>query len=85
MRRKHLAQICKLRALGYTQVEISQRLNISQTAVSENLRYIRKITKIVGEDEAFNRILELLGYDVNALNEVVKDVRGNEALKGGKQ
>lgn len=44
-------QIMKLRALGYSQTEIAERLKISQSAVSQRFNTIRKRSKIRQNDD----------------------------------
>lgn len=36
-------QIMKLRALGYSQAEIAQRLGVTQSAVSQRIQKIRRV------------------------------------------
>jgi len=44
-------QIMKLRALGYSQEEIAERLNITQSAVSQRIGTIRRRAERIGNDD----------------------------------
>ena len=57
---KKIAQIAKLRALGYSQKEIADKLGISQTAVAYHLKKLKELSEKKGNDEAFNIILAAL-------------------------
>jgi predicted transcriptional regulator len=52
----------KLRALGYSQIEIAKRLGITQPAVSQRIHSIRKkAVKCRNDDKAFWELLLGLG------------------------
>ena len=55
-----IAQIAKLRALGYSQKEIADKLGISQTAVAYHLKKLKELAEEKGSDEIFNNILAIL-------------------------
>ena len=57
---KMLAEIAKLRALGFSQQEIANRLGVSQTTVAYHLKKLRELSNEKGEDEAFNAIIAAL-------------------------
>ena len=47
----HDGEIMKLRALGYSQSEIAEKLNISQPAVSQRMSTIRNRSKAGTDDD----------------------------------
>ncbi|RLI96100.1 MAG: hypothetical protein DRO92_00280 [Candidatus Altiarchaeales archaeon] len=51
------AQIVMLRGLGYTQKEISEKLNVSQSAVSYTLRDVNKNAREDGDEATFTTII----------------------------
>ena len=57
---KKIAEIARLRALGYSQEEIAKKLGISQTTVAYHLKKLRELAEEKGEDEVFNMIVAAL-------------------------
>jgi len=58
----HEGELMKLRALGYSQKEIAERLGISQPAVSQRIDTIRKRAQTSkNDDSAFWQLLLGLG------------------------
>ena len=55
-----LAEIAKLRALGFSQQEIGERWGVSQTTVAYHLRKLRELANEKGEDEGFSIIIAAL-------------------------
>ncbi|MCZ7401209.1 MAG: helix-turn-helix domain-containing protein [Candidatus Methanoperedens sp.] len=54
---KEIAEIIKMRGLGYSQEDIAQRLGVSQSAIQYQLARINKRAKKEGDDDTFNAIL----------------------------
>jgi len=52
------AQVMQMRALGYSQSEIADRMDITQSAVSQRISKIRKRADRIGNDD--NAFWELL-------------------------
>ena len=50
---EQIANILKLRALGWSQTEIAEQLNISQQTVAYNLKKLKEQAKLYGPDEVF--------------------------------
>ena len=48
-----IAQIVKLRGLGYSQAEIAQHLNVSQSAIQYQLTRINERARNQGDDDTF--------------------------------
>ena len=63
-----LAEIAKLRALGFSQKEIAERLGVSQTTVAYHLKKLKDMAQKRGEDETFSIIIAaLIGLGSGAL------------------
>ena len=63
-----VAEISKLRALGYSQKEIAERLGVAQTTVSYHLKILRELALKEGEDKVFNLVVaRLVGLNSAAL------------------
>jgi orotate phosphoribosyltransferase-like protein len=54
---KQIAQLLKLRALGWSQSEIAEKLNTSQQVIGYQLKKIKEQSKKKGTDEVFNTAL----------------------------
>jgi len=54
---RQLAELLKLRALGWTQAEIAERLNTSQQVIGYQLKKLKEQSKKVGTDEVFHSAL----------------------------
>jgi DNA-binding CsgD family transcriptional regulator len=54
---KQIAEMLKLRALGFSQLEIAEALNTSQQVIGYQLRKLKKQAKNKGADEVFNAAL----------------------------
>ena len=55
-----IAEIARLRALGYSQGEIAKKLGISQTSVAYHLKKLKELAEDKGEDEVFKIIIAAL-------------------------
>jgi DNA-binding NarL/FixJ family response regulator len=79
-----IAELLKLRALGWSQAEIAIRLGTSQQVVGSHLKKLKMQSKKLGTDEAFNAALiggltgVAAGIGVIALLELL-----NQNKKGG--
>ena len=54
---KELAEMLKLRALGWNQKEIAEALDKSQQVIAYQLKKLKSASKKKGTDEVFNSIL----------------------------
>ena len=54
---EEIAEIAKMRALGFSQKDIAVKLNISQTAVSYQLRKLWRLAVEKGVDRAFTELM----------------------------
>ena len=52
-----IAELIKLRALGWSQKEIAERLNTSQQVIGYQLKKLKEQSKKKGTDEVFNAAL----------------------------
>ena len=75
---KDIAEILKMRALGFYQAEIAEALNTSQQVIAYQLRKLKDQAKKKGTDEVFNAALigglagAAAGIGVIALMELLK-------------
>ena len=76
---KQLAELLKLRALGFSQAEIAETLNTSQQVIAYQLRKLKEKAKKNGTDEVFNAALigglagAAAGIGIVALIELLKN------------
>ena len=74
-----IAQLLKLRALGWSQSEIAEDLNVSQQTIAYNLKKLKAQSKKLGTDEVFNAALigglagAAAGIGVVALLELLRE------------
>ena len=74
-----IAQLLKLRALGWSQSEIAKDLDVSQQTIAYNLKKLKEKSKILGTDEVFNAALigglagAAAGIGVVALLELLRE------------
>ena len=54
---KQIAELLKLRALGWSQAEIAEHLKTSQQVIGYQLKKLKKQSKERGADEVFNAAL----------------------------
>ena len=54
---EQVANMLKLRALGWSQAEIAEQLNVSQQTVAYNLKKLKEQSKRLGPDEVFNKAI----------------------------
>jgi orotate phosphoribosyltransferase-like protein len=54
---KQIAELLKLRALGWSQAEIAEKLETSQQVIGYQLKKLKKQSKEKGADEVFNAAL----------------------------
>ena len=54
---KQIAELLKLRALGWSQAEIADQLKTSQQVIGYQLKKLKKQSKEKGADEGFNAAL----------------------------
>ena len=74
-------QIMKLRALGYSQIEIAEQLGITQSAISQRLTNIREKAKTMeNDDKAFWYLLFGIGGAI-LLGKLLEEL-GSENKKG---
>ena len=63
-----VAEIAKLRALGFSQKEIADRFGVTQTTVSYHFKRLRELALKEGEDNVFRTIVaSLVGLESGAL------------------
>ncbi|MDA7740446.1 helix-turn-helix domain-containing protein [Candidatus Poseidoniaceae archaeon] len=76
---KDIAELLKMRALGFNQAEIAEALNTSQQVIAYQLKKLKDQAKKKGTDEVFNAALigglagAAAGIGVIALMELLKD------------
>ena len=76
---KQIAELLKMRALGFNQAEIAEALNTSQQVIAYQLKKLKEQAKKKGTDEVFNAALigglagAAAGIGVIALMELLKD------------
>ncbi len=76
---KDIAELLKMRALGFNQAEIAEALNTSQQVIAYQLKKLKEQAKKKGTDEVFNAALigglagAAAGIGVIALMELLKD------------
>ena len=76
---KQIAELLKLRALGFNQEEIAQALETSQQVIAYQLKKLKEQAKTNGIDEVFNSALmgglagAVAGVGVVALLELLKN------------
>jgi orotate phosphoribosyltransferase-like protein len=74
-----IAEVLKMRALGFNQAEIAEALNTSQQVIAYQLKKLKDQAKKKGTDEVFNSALigglagAAAGIGVIALMELLKD------------
>ena len=54
---KDIAELLKMRALGFNQAEIAETLNTSQQVIAYQLKKLKDQARKQGTDEAFNAVL----------------------------
>jgi len=54
---QQIMQLVKLRALGWSQVEIAERLGVSQQVIGYHLKKLKKKSQESGIDQVFNSAL----------------------------
>ena len=75
---KDIAELLKMRALGFNQAEIAESLNTSQQVIAYQLKKLKDQAKKKGTDEVFNAALigglagAAAGIGVFALLELLK-------------
>lgn len=76
---KDIAELLKLRALGFSQAEIADKLNTSQQVIAYQLKKLRDQATKKGTDEVFNAALigglagAAAGIGIIALLELLKN------------
>jgi len=76
---KDIAELLKMRALGFNQAEIAEALNTSQQVIAYQLKKLKDQAKKMGTDEVFNAALigglagAAAGIGVIALMELMKN------------
>ena len=76
---KDIAELLKLRALGFSQAEIADKLNTSQQVIAYQLKKLRDQATKKGTDEVFNAALigglagAVAGIGIIALLELLKN------------
>ncbi|MDA8715518.1 hypothetical protein N9M06_00075 [Candidatus Poseidoniales archaeon] len=76
---KQIAELLKLRALGWSQAEIAEQLKTSQQVIGYQLKKLKKQSREKGADEVFNAALigglagTAAGIGIVALLELLKD------------
>ena len=54
---EQVANLLKLRALGWSQTEIAEQLEVSQQTIAYNLKKLKEQSKKFGTDEVFNKAM----------------------------
>ena len=76
---EQVANLLKLRALGWSQAEIAEQLKVSQQTIAYNLKKLKEQSKKLGADEVFNKAMlaglagAAAGVGLVALLELMKD------------
>ena len=76
---EQVANLLKLRALGWSQTEIAEQLNVSQQTIAYNLKKLKEQSKKLGTDEVFNKAMlaglagAAAGVGLVALLELIKN------------
>ena len=76
---KQLAELLKMRSLGFSQAEIADALNTSQQVIAYQLKKLKDQAKSKGTDEVFNAALigglagAAAGIGIVALIELMKN------------
>ena len=76
---EQVANLLKLRALGWSQAEIAEQLKVSQQTVAYNLNKLKEQSKRLGPDEVFNKAMlaglagAAAGVGLVALLELIKN------------
>ena len=76
---KQIAELLKMRALGFNQAEIANALDTSQQVIAYQLKKLKDRAKSKGTDEVFNAVLigglacAATGIGVFALLELLKN------------
>ena len=79
-----IAELLKLRALGWSQSEIAEKLNTSQQVIGYQLRKLKEQSKKKGTDEVFNAALigglagAAAGIGIVALLELLRNSENNQ-------
>tara|TARA_B100002052_G_C15731421_1_gene528829 strand:+ start:560 stop:814 length:255 start_codon:yes stop_codon:yes gene_type:complete len=74
-----ICELIKLRALGWSQSEIAEKLNTSQQVIGYQLKKLKNQSKKMGTDEVFNAALigglagAAAGIGIVTLLELLKD------------
>lgn len=63
---KEIAQIVKMRGLGYSQAEIAEELGVSQSAIQYQLQRIKKRAQKEGGDDTLIALLMGAGLGISA-------------------
>ena len=78
---KMIAELLKLRALGWSQAEIAEKLETSQQVIGYHLKKLKKQSKEKGTDEVFNAALigglagAAAGIGIVALLELLRETK----------
>ena len=81
---KQVAELIKLRALGWSQKEIAEKLGTSQQVIAYQLKKLKKQSREKGADEVFNAALmgglagAAAGVTLVALLELLNKSQGKE-------
>lgn len=81
---KQVAELIKLRALGWSQKEIAEKLGTSQQVIAYQLKKLKKQSREKGADEVFNAALMAglagvaAGVTLVALLELLNKSQGKE-------
>lgn len=79
---KQVAELLKLRALGWSQKEIAEQLGTSQQVIAYQLKKLKKQSREKGADEVFNAALmaglagAAVGVTLVALLELLNNSQG---------
>ena len=79
-----IADLIKLRALGWSQSEIAEKLNTSQQVIGYQLKKLKEQSKKKGTDEVFNAALiggltgAAAGIGIVALLELLKNSKNGK-------
>lgn len=81
---RQISELLKLRALGWSQAEIAEKLGTSQQVIGYQLKKLKKQSKEKGADEVFNAALmagfagAAAGVTLFALLELLNKSNGKE-------